>query len=623
MIRRLDGKSTVRFSKFPSLVVVGFGGLVLLIIFNAGCDNEEKYKDKSRDTEEEDNYVETDSLSIGDEALYKGADSAHPYHACKEAVATGEAPLISDFENGTVEILANEGRSGGWYTDDDNSGGTLSVDVDAGALHIIAKGWTDWGAGVIAVIAPSPSDNEHCFYDASYYIGVRFRARGKGKIQLKVGSVANYPVALGGVCNRNGNNCYDRPMGQVKLTDEWQTFEFPYCVLKSQGWGGEIMPLNPAEIIDLFFMLPAGQDKEVWIDEVAFFTSESATKRISCEDACPMALVSYLETIVPEASYLTLTDELTLHTFDQETTSCGVIRRRYLSYVPGDVTEESNAPVLIALHGTSGNAEAFQSSVSHGRLDELAARDGVIVVYGNAAPGFYSSDNPQRFNTGSWRQAHYDDGEVDDVDYLQMVLADLKVRNVISGDNDIYLVGFSSGGGMVLSAARERPEMFRGIAPFMAFDGWDPSPVPDLRDARLERVLFVYTSDDPRLPDGYGDVLSTLPAEWATSMGLPENVTRTPTETALPNLVSEGEAYTGDDPLALRTRNSSGMQIDFTAPDVSGSVRVLAFDHAGHYWPTPRQNDTAEFVAVYGFTNQDMDASDAVWAYFMSFESSD
>jgi len=64
-------------------------------------------------------------------------------------------------------------------------------------------------------------------------------------------------------------------------------------------------------------------------------------------------------------------------------------------------------------------------------------------------------------NSGAWRQDFYDDGQVDDLEYLDLVLGDLLDRGIISGDNAVYLTGLSNGGGMVLEAARRADELLR------------------------------------------------------------------------------------------------------------------------------------------------------------------
>jgi poly(3-hydroxybutyrate) depolymerase len=578
--------------------------VLITTIFMLGCGNGDVDVYKEKETEDPADSDAKDSFSDG----------------CNDAAATGEEPVIADFDDGTFSVLPNEGRDGYWYSYDDGTGGTFTMNIESGVAHITSSGWTDWGCGIECSVVPFISSSVLCSYDASVYAGVRFKAKGTGRIRINAATVSNVSIEEGGTCDR-GYNCYDRPLTAVTLTDEWQMFELPFCAMKEEGWGGKPAPVDPSEFAALHFALYAGQDVDFWLDDLAFYTEADAEETVSCEAPCPMESVPYPETIVPEFSYLPLTDELTLHTFDQETASCGPITRRYLSFVPGDLETKSSAPVLIALHGSSTSAETFQDFLAHGRLDELASRDGFIVVYGNAAQGAHSSDNPDWYNTGSWRQDLNDDGQVDDVAYLDLVLANLKADEVISGDNDLYLIGLSNGGGMVLKAAKERPDMFKGIAPFMPFDGWEPTPVPDLTGTGLERVIFGYAPSDPGLPDGYDEVLSTLPFEWARALGLPDDVIQNPKVTDLPDLVSEGEDYTGDNAQALGTMDSTVLQLDMSAPDVTGRLRILKFERGGHLWPNPIQDTDARTIDSYGFRNQDLDASDAIWSFFRDVES--
>lgn len=611
------------------IATVRLFGVVLLSMTALMCSSrpqstpvEETSRDGGVDADAGEN-TDAGTASIWETSPYEWASSEHPYQACEEtAVATGDAPEISDFNGGTLRFLSNEGRGGaGWYRDDDGSGGELTVELESGALHVISENWSVWGAGIGVVIGPALSDTKHCYYDASHYAGIRFRAKGSGTFRFKVGSFATYPVSMGGICDQPGEGCFDSPGGTGALTSAWQTFEFPFCALKVEGWGQATATLDPTQLIDMFFLLSNGQTKELWIDDLAFFTTDTAESSIDCEVvSCPMATVPVPATVRPESSWLTLTDELTLHTFDQETTHCGPIRRRYLTFVPSSLGAATSAPVFIALNGTGTDAESFRSFNTLGRLDALAARDGAIIVYANAAPGPYSSDNPQWQNANTWRTNERDDGEVDDVAYIEMVLDDMQKRRVIAGDNDIYLMGISNGGGMVLQIAKKLPERFKGIAPFMAYEGWNPTPVPPLSCSGVSRIIFGMSSEDPGLSEGYGKVLSALPSQWAMAAGLPQAVIDSPVVTALPNTVNEGATYAGDNTIALRTRNSHVIQTDMSASGACARVRVLEFVGGGHLWPTPELGQKADYVEEYGFTNQDLDASDAVWEFFMAKE---
>ena len=50
---------------------------------------------------------------------------------------------------------------------------------------------------------------------------------------------------------------------------------------------------------------------------------------------------------------------LSVHTFDQQTSNCGPVKRRYVSYVPKKLGARTGAPVALVLHGQGASAEAM------------------------------------------------------------------------------------------------------------------------------------------------------------------------------------------------------------------------------------------------------------------------
>ena len=268
--------------------------------------------------------------------------------------------------------------------------------------------------------------------------------------------------------------------------------------------------------------------------------------------------------------------------------------------------------MLIMLHGSGGNAESARTFHAHNRFDALAERDGFIAVYGNAAPGSHTSPDPGFPNTGIWHQAIFDDGQIDDVEYLTKVIADLAARDVINGKNPVLLTGISNGGGMVLEAVRRLPDYFRGVAAFMPYDGEQPKPVPP---TGIKRLLFAYGINDPGMSDGYHEILAKQPALWAAAMGLPAAAILAPTQSALPDSVAEGAGYRGDNKVALATRNSHVTEQDLIGPDGFTRVRVLVLEHAGHFWPNPIQDTQDWALNRWGLRNQDFDAADMVWEF--------
>ncbi len=589
-----------RVPRARTIVVVGVGWVAAGLVLAAGCARPQRSSRTQEPT----------SPAPDDAPL-----------ACTPIRASGEAPLIDDFEAVPGQLPGNDGRGGWWFSYDDGTGGQLRREEialggggEAGhALHVVASGFAKWGAGFGASLHPGTTRARGCPYDASAYAGLRVRARGRGRVRLSLGDAATTPVARGGRCARPGEGCFDLPGVWLLLEERWQTFELPFCAFSPEGWGGSSDRVDPSTLVDLHFRVGTRAAVELWLDDLAFYRAAPGAPAPRCERPCPLDLVPRTADIDPTHTTATLTEELGVHTFEQPTTSCGPLTRRYLSFVPRRLPPRSSAPVLFVLHGRGGNADWTRSHQTRARFDALATRDGFVVVYGNAAPG--AQTNPLVPNSGAWRQAHFRDGEVDDVDYLERVLADLAARGVIDGTNPVLLAGLSNGGGMALEAARRIPGRLRGVAALMPYDGYPPEPVPDLTGTRLERVLIAYTHGDPAMPDGYHETMALQPARWAAAMGLPAAVIAAPQRTALPDRIVEGEGYRGTRPVALATRDRHVTQLDLVGPDGRRRVRVLIMDHAGHFWPNPVQFNEEWVLTQYGFRNQDFDAADAVWDF--------
>jgi poly(3-hydroxybutyrate) depolymerase len=542
---------------------------------------------------------------------------------CAQVRASGDAPLIDDFEARAEQSLANEGRGNRWFSYDDGTDGTIrrergdvqSTGGNGHALHVVGGDFKRWGGSVAVSFHPASTAERGCPYDASVYTGVRLRARGQGRLRLMLADAQRTKAGKGGTCTRPGNRCFDLPGVWVDLEDTWRVYEFPFSDFAPDGWGGSKDGVDAQQLFGMHLRIRVGERVDAWLDDVSFHRDTSGTPKPSSRTACPLEAAPRTSRIEPRHSNAPLSDELTLNTFEQPTKACGPLTRRYLSYVPRALGPRSAAPVLIMLHGSRGNAEAARTFLARDRFDFLAARDRFIVVYGNAAPGPFSSANPLHVNNGVWREGANDDGQVDDVEYLALVLADLRARGVIAGDNPVFLVGHSNGGSMTLSAARRIPERLHGIAALMAFDGDEPKPVPELTRTHLRRVFLAYTVGDPAMPTGYHETMAREPAWWAAAMGIPALPNNTQRLRPLPDLVVEGQGYTGTSEVPLATRNSRPSALDILSPDGRAGVRMLVMDHAGHYWPNPQGDSEDWVIHQYGFRNQDLDAADAVWDF--------
>jgi poly(3-hydroxybutyrate) depolymerase len=251
---------------------------------------------------------------------------------------------------------------------------------------------------------------------------------------------------------------------------------------------------------------------------------------LACLGAPPTAIYQP-ETLAPGTG-----PGVQLFTFDQETADCGRVTRRFVVHIPQSLARTTAAPVLIGLPGRGASAEALRMFQARGTFDQLADRDGFIVAYGNGLPSQFSM--PGLPNSGQFRSEYAPDvpQAVDELEYLQRIIDDLGSRGVIRGNNPVYLVGHSNGGGLALSATRRRPERYAGVAAFMPFAGFTPAAPENLKNTQLARVMIVLSLTDPALPKGYAEsVLSPLVRGYGRALGIDDSALASPTQTPLPD----------------------------------------------------------------------------------------
>jgi len=544
-----------------------------------------------------------------------GATSQVPPIAdCGDSTSRSD-PLIDDFEDGDLSSHVADGRRGQWYVFTDNSDGCIELRLDPAAsnvLHARGEGFSAWGAAFGLSLKWDAARAKNCLYDASPYAGVRFRARGNASLRLALGTKASTFTSLGGSCPDN-EGCYDQFGRALSLASEWQTFQVDFCSLAQEGWGTTLRAFAPNELVQLNFLIRSTSPFDVWIDDVEFVPRADNTPS-TCSASCPLdqlpAGIAYDPAETPK---LGGAPGLSLFTFEQQTPECGPLVRRYLTYVPEALQQANGAPILLLLPGTSSDAESMHQFMTGQRFVELAARDGFAVVYANAAPG--SSTVAERPNGGRFSLDGSDNSQVDDVEYLKLIVEDMTERGLVSGQNPLYLAGHSIGGGLALEAAMRDPQRYRGIAAIMPFDGVGPRSPRLSTQYSLERVLLAFTRDDPDLPTGYHALLAPLAGEWSAALGM---TTAKPAPQQLEDRVVEGHGYSGDNATALRTRDSHAKRMDYTDPDSPRAVRVLEFDRAGHFWPMQDPYEDDALLAKYGFRNQDVNMSDQIWEFFRS-----
>lgn len=522
--------------------------------------------------------------------------------------AKGDAPLIDDFSDKNLELSELESRNGSWfvYTDETDGCVEASLDTKEGALSVEGDGFSKWGAGFGFLF--SFEAGRACMYDASAYAGVRFRMRGNAQVRVVLPTKESTFATQGGQCP-DSEGCYDRHGVSFGLSEKWQTYEVPFCAVTQEGWGTSSDGFDPDEVTGVNFHVRSTKPFQVWIDDIEFIP-KADTDGTTCQAVCPLEQLPqglvYDPKTTPQTGGIS---GFSLHTFEQTTPDCGPLVRRYLVHKPSSAG--TDPPVVLILPGTSADAESLHDFQTSRRFAELSDRDGFVLVYANAAPGPHTVS--ERPNGGRFWLSSKDNPQVDDREYLDLIVRDLIDRKIIGTESPRFLAGHSIGGGLALEAALGAPERYRGIAAVMPFDNIPPSEPPATGTLTLERLLIAYTYDDPGLPTGYHEELATIPAAYASSLGIAAD---DPKRTLIDDSVQEGRDYMGTNAVALRTRDSHATRIDFSGSGTTRAVRAIEFDHAGHFWPTANPFEDESLVAEYGFRNRDLDMSEEIWSFF-------
>lgn len=163
--------------------------------------------------------------------------------------------------------------------------------------------------------------------------------------------------------------------------------------------------------------------------------------------------------------------------------------RSYILFVPPGHDVDKPAPLVINAHGAPSNPAA-QAALSG--FDELAAEEGVIVVYPAAVSGIWDFEDGDEM----------DRPDVNDLHFIETLIDE--VSGLVSVDTDrIYALGFSMGAGISNLVACHLPEQIAAVvqvAGLMHYDGPAcprPIPIP---------VLAIIGEADPITTQGTQDL---------------------------------------------------------------------------------------------------------------------
>lgn len=181
------------------------------------------------------------------------------------------------------------------------------------------------------------------------------------------------------------------------------------------------------------------------------------------------------------------------------------VDRHYILHLPRSYDPAKPAPMIVALHGMSGNAKEFEGQTN---LNAIADKEGYIIAY---------PDSTQWFGQKDWTTWDTDNGilppgkHASDPQFLRTIIED--TQKTFSVDSKrIFMAGISNGGMETFHAAASLSDKLAAIAVVSgAMSGTEDSPTAPMS------VLNIHGTNDSIIPIGG---IENVP-DSLTQLGIP------------------------------------------------------------------------------------------------------
>jgi len=211
-----------------------------------------------------------------------------PSLACHGPRCVSEHALLDDFEDGNHELVEVPGRVGEWWSGSDGTPGSIlkpdperflpARRVEASppahsngyAGHFTAHGQKEWGAAWGATLRGVEAGVKSPF-NAESFAGLRFRAKGTGKVALQVAISSTMPrdVELGS-CD---DECGDHYTRILTLQPEWYEYVIGFSTLQQMEFSAGVR-FDPRSITAIQFVAyPPFLPVDFWLDDLSFVTA--------------------------------------------------------------------------------------------------------------------------------------------------------------------------------------------------------------------------------------------------------------------------------------------------------------------------------------------------------------
>jgi polyhydroxybutyrate depolymerase len=283
---------------------------------------------------------------------------------------------------------------------------------------------------------------------------------------------------------------------------------------------------------------------------------------------------------------------------DQRTVIHEGVEREYIIHVPENLTEDF--PIVFVIHGYTGSAEGIAAYTG---MNSIAEREGFIAVY---PQGTIDSNGNTFFNVG---YEFNDDSSINDVSFIRELVRSISQEFNLKRKK-AFATGMSNGGDMSYLLACTSSDLFKAVAPVAGVlmkglkDSCElSSPVP----------IFEIHGTADKISLFEGDLNNE--GGWGAYYDLPSTI----------DFFAERYQLTNKS-VKQMTSKESGADYDIFferhwTDDLEEEVWMYRIEDGRHVWPGIKFNwwDNPLAWFYFGSGNEDINASEEVWAFFKKY----
>jgi polyhydroxybutyrate depolymerase len=265
-------------------------------------------------------------------------------------------------------------------------------------------------------------------------------------------------------------------------------------------------------------------------------------------------------------------------------------QRTYLLHLPSGYKADRQAPLVVVLHGGTGNAE---QTVRMTGLNSTADQNGFVAVYPNGTGR--QADKVLTWNV-LFGFGYALRNDVDDAGFIRALIGTLEGKYAIDKGR-VYATGISNGAMLSYLLGAEASDVFAAVAPVAGAVGAVPS-------GGGQQIVFPAPGNPVSVIAFHGRMDRMVPYQGGTGAGL-SNATYVPVSRSIGDWV----AWDGCQAAPRQVKSADGNVVIDSYPGGRNGTEVdlVTIADGGHNWP--KGND-------YPGLEGEESANDLMWGFF-------